>query len=737
MKTRHAPAPAPPVHVHVPDTTPVHVHMRRSASKTPQSPTKDARVKRDGGRAKVLPPWIPPGRVSCRRSVGASIAQTENAHHQSDCGIRYQDDVEEQGEKLAGISENISVLLGEQERIRRSKRDTDELLRALVEAEIDGVAVANQLTALKETIDSFTKDRRLSKLHAATLGRQQELLQEKIDMFDNTNHNLRDLLREWREYERESLMKSEQNDAFKKRLADNEAENIRLLAKLTNKEKEASKLAEHLEFEKDNLKTTEELSRIVESTRDHLEFQLKQAAAEKTQLAAQIQRMKQSHEQTQEELQNLQEELQTVKKQEEDEEGKPDQEMRTLLTQRAEQAEESTRQLTKKLREKESKLCEALSTSSDWCLRHSKEAAVKGQLEEEISALKLRVSELNSQLHSAEEKSRVGKEEIRNQIHQMSAENTSTKLENQRLKRELTSCEEKFSGLHSEARHFKSSIKKYENKVEKYKKKVQQARLESEEYCLKLEVVQKEARDVKVSLEREKEQVRREVLGRLRELEPLPERLKKTELQLRDAQQEADAQQRRNMENNAALSEVRHKVEQQGSQMEMFRQRNLLLQEENNVLKEKIHNLERKLEDTSIEKKEMSQALTLKEGSTCSLQQRLEEKTRECSFLSLKLQEALDDAQRQVDDGMQTLLAKERTSQTKALDLQSQLSQAKTELSQLQRSKEDMERRFQNQLQNMKERLQQSDSTNRSLQKYVHFLKTSYGNVFGDSLIAS
>lgn len=31
------------------------------------------------------------------------------------------------------------------------------LLRALVEAEIDGVAVANQLTALKETIDGLTK----------------------------------------------------------------------------------------------------------------------------------------------------------------------------------------------------------------------------------------------------------------------------------------------------------------------------------------------------------------------------------------------------------------------------------------------------------------------------------------------------------------------------------------------------------------------------------------------------
>lgn len=31
------------------------------------------------------------------------------------------------------------------------------LLRALVEAEIDGVAVANQLTTLKESIDSLAK----------------------------------------------------------------------------------------------------------------------------------------------------------------------------------------------------------------------------------------------------------------------------------------------------------------------------------------------------------------------------------------------------------------------------------------------------------------------------------------------------------------------------------------------------------------------------------------------------
>lgn len=97
----------------------------------------------------------------------------------------------------------------------------------------------------------------------------------------------------------------------------------RLAAELSNKEKHASKLSEHLDFEKvcncfttrktevpdnivkasgklqlfttlplstqDNLKTTEELSRILDSTRSHLVNQLEQSEAEKVRLAAQIQ----------------------------------------------------------------------------------------------------------------------------------------------------------------------------------------------------------------------------------------------------------------------------------------------------------------------------------------------------------------------------------------------------------------------------------------------------------------
>lgn len=47
------------------------------------------------------------------------------------------------------------------------------------------------------------------------------------------------------------------------------------------------------------------------------------------------------------------------------------------------------------------------------------------------------------------------------------------------------------------------------------------------------------------------------------------------------------------------------------------------------------------------------------------------------------------------------------------------------------------DRRFQSRLQDLRDRLEQSESTNRSLQNYVHFLKASYANVFGDSALTS
>ncbi|XP_011491367.1 outer dense fiber protein 2 isoform X2 [Oryzias latipes] len=719
METR---LPAAPVHAQSPQTSPVHVHAGRS-------PGDAAQRREAGSEGRLRTPWIPPGRSSCRRNVFSY--KTNRLQPQCD-GVAPH----------VGLSKNP---LDGQDRLVPKDQDANQLLRMLVEAEIDGVAVANQLSALKQTIDSIDKENRTPKSHMRTLRRHQRLLLEKMATFNRTNQSLRDLLRGWSKSERETLMCSEERDGLKKRVVDTEAENMRLVAKLTNTEKEASKLAEHLDLEKCHAKTTEDLSRVLESTRNHLEIQLSQAEKEKVRLIAQIQRMQQDFDQKQQEQQLLQEELQTLRQRREEQE-RQDKEVLQQLSQRAEQAEKSAGRLAEKLAEK------------DWCVRHAKEAASQVQLREDMSALQLQVQELHSQLLSAQTRSRAEKEELRDQLHLLGAENASTKLENHRLKSELNGSEQKVRELHSEARHLKSSIQKYEAQVEKYRKKVQscsfvkqevvlvrctavwslqvqQGRLESDHFSLKLEVAQKDARDMKVSLERAKDQVRQELLGRLRELEMLPDRLRRTEQQLQEATQEAEALERRNQERSSALSEVRSKVEQQGSQVETLQQKHLLLLEENQLFKDKILNLDRQLNDLKVENRETLQTLASKENCIHALQLQLEEKTHECSVLSRELQQTLSDSQRQVDHSTQRLLAKDRASQTKALELQSQLSRAKTELSQTQRSKDEMERGFQSQLQNMKERLEHAASTNRTLQSYVQFLKASYGNVFGDTFL--
>ncbi|XP_037114889.1 outer dense fiber protein 2-like isoform X1 [Syngnathus acus] len=707
MRTRHS----PPVHVHVVESTPVHVHMRRSPIRTSQERSSDVQPRGDRGRSTGRAPWIPPGISSCRREQRSRV-QSDNVRRESD----------EQDDDTTILRKNLSLLLKEQGNSQRSNKgqvppsETEVLLRALVEAEVDGVAVANQLASFKETLDGLAKDKRPSKLQMSTLARHRQLLMERMEIFDNTNHSLRDLLRDWSHRQQsEAERHSDENEGFKRRLAEVEAENIRLVSKLCSKEKEASQLTESLEFEKDHAKTTEELSRILSSTRDHLESQLSRLQAEKVTMAAQLQRLQQTYEQRRE---------------------NDDEAALALLTRHAERAEEASRQMAARLQEKESQLAQALSTCSELRLRISKEATARSQLEDNVAALQLQVSEWNAQHHVADERSRGEREELRNQLHHLSAQNTALTLDKVSLQAQLTSSEEKVRVAQEETLQLRTSYNKREVVLDKYKRKAQQADLEREEQRLKMNEAQLKAQEATAAREREHEQLRKELL-RLRQLETLPERLRRSEDQLAQAQQEADAHQRRNLEHNTTLAEVRHKVEQQGSQLEAFQRRNMLLLEENNVLKEKIINLERKLESMRVENKEMCEALTLKEVSVLSVEQQLDQKSHENAVLAQQLQQTLDDAQQQARQSVERVLDKERRSQSKALDLQEQLSRAEAQLSQLHRSKEEMERRFQNQLKNLKERLDQADQTNRSLQNYVRFLKTSYGNVFGEPFLPS
>ncbi|XP_071012413.1 outer dense fiber protein 2-like isoform X4 [Oncorhynchus clarkii lewisi] len=774
MKTRDS---SPPLHVHVPETTPVHVHLKRSqkscTAKTPQMKIKEVQIKGDIGnlraRARSRAPWVPaPGRTSTRDdaykwevlelfaphryifhpvlwtfltfyidkdplfltshrynilhviiryttnvdfhvSQGPSYCleikpvshakpslsplqltdlsdedkQEQRMHsqcnkyrrkidglmmdvgsptnyvrlwkkermmeHQSECLSACQRVIDEQEEELLDANKELDLREREKISIQHSLRKRGEagynsaysgtlhgerhmLLRKLVEAEFDGVAVVTQLTALNESMGGVKKDKRLSKADAALLGRQQELLTKKIETFESTNRTLQELLRECHEREIESLRTSEQRQGLLKRLADTEAEKIHLATKLNNKEKEATQLAVRLDSEKDIVKNTGELSKVLESTCSQLMVQLRSKETENDRQAGRSKEMEQTQEQQKEEIQAL---LEQLKRQ-----SKEDKESLKLANQRqrAEHSEDSARHLSEQLLEKETELAEALTSAESWCTRHSKEVTVKSQLEVEIAVLKNQVSELTAQIHTVEEKGHPEREGLLDQLHRLTSDNSSNKLQNQKLKITLSAAEENLMQSQSEAQQLKSSVKKLESQVENYKRK----------------------------------------------------------------------------------------VEQQGCWVETFQENNFLLVEEHNNLQQKIEIIERKLEGANLQNRDMVHVIGKREETIHSTQKQLEERARECSILSKQLELAFKDGQREADQSLERALFKERSIQTKALDLESQLGLRKTELSQLRRSKEDMELRFQNQLKNMKERLEQSDSTNRSLQNYVQFLKASY-----------
>lgn len=615
-------------------------------------------------------------------------------------------------------------------------QEIETLLRKLVEAEIDGQAVAKHVTALRETVGKLKKDKKQSKTQSDQLGRQHDLLEQKLDTFVETNRTLRRLLREQHGRETDALRLSDEKEMLMRKLAESEAEKRKLETKLNHRDREASEMAENLENEKDHLRTAGELSKVLESTRSRLQNQLHKKEAENNRLGAQIQRLEETLQHQQEEVQGLLEQMRELKQHRE---GDRDVHKQTLEEQKkqAEQSVNTAAQLSAELLDKEAQLAEALSAAEELRQRYSKQNREKSQLELEITTLNNRLIELSEQLGSCEEKSCAEREGLLSRLHFYTSENTATRLENQRLKSTLSATEDRLSLSQTEVQQLKISLRDFESLVEGYKSQLQKTRLESEEYTLRLEMVEKEAQSDREEMEREVEQSRKQLHARVKEMEMLREALRRLENELREARENMHIQDRRNTEHNSTLSELRVKMEQQSCKIENLQEKNLFLLEENMQLKRSMEGTERKMEDVSTQNRDLLQVVAKHEETIHNTQLRLEERSRECDSLYRQLEQAREEAQRQVDQSLERVLSKERSAQSKMLDLESQLSLAKNELGQLRRSKEDMEKRFQCKLQDMKNQLEQVNSANRSLQNYVHYLKASYTNVFGDSALTS
>ncbi|XP_031810604.1 outer dense fiber protein 2 isoform X6 [Antechinus flavipes] len=657
-----------------------------------------------------------------------------------------KEELEEVAHELAETEHENTMLRQNIERIKEEKdftvlqkrhlqQEKECLMSKLVEAEMDGAAAAKQVMALKDTIGKLKSEKHMTCTDINTLTRQKELLLQKLSTFEETNRTLRDLLKEQHSKEdSEKLM--EQQGNLLKRLAEADSEKARLLLLLQDKDKEVEELLQEIQCEKAQAKTASELSKTMESMRGHLQTQLRSKEAENSRLVIQIKNLERSGSQHKAEMEAIMEQLKDLKQK-----GDRDKEAlkKAIRAQqeRAERSEEYAEQLHVQLADKDLYVAEALSTLESWRSRYNQVVKDKGDLELEIIVLNDRVTDLVSQQHALEEKMREDRDNLVERLHRQTAEYSAFKLENERLKASITPVEDRLSQAQIEVQQLKVSVKNYEGMIDNYKSQVMKTRMEADEVATQLERCDKENKILKDEMNKEIESARKQFQAQLTDLQQLPEILKITEAKLAECQDQLQGYERKNVDLTAIIADLRTRIEHQGEKLEVVRERHQYSQEENKQLSLKVEELERKLECTSAQNIEFLQVIAKREEAIHQSQLRLEEKTRECGSLARQLENAIEDAKRQVEQTKERAVSKERTAQNKILDLETQLSRTKTELNQLRRSRDDADRRYQSRLQDLKDRLEQSESTNRSMQNYVQFLKSSYANVFGDNALTT
>uniref|UniRef100_A0A7M4DYD5 Outer dense fiber protein 2 n=1 Tax=Crocodylus porosus TaxID=8502 RepID=A0A7M4DYD5_CROPO len=796
MKNRSS---SPPLHVHVDENTPVHVHIKKGQKTTPAKSQQKHKQKMKGDtvnmrrsvRVKTKVPWMPPGKTSVRESTYKWEGPThrleitppdsekllsvlrlsdlstdeEDAIHskmnkyekridslmnvvgtlKNEAKVQKQEEqrlvtkrlLEEQKEELDEVTQELvetehenTLLRRNIERMKEEKdltvlqkrhlqHEKECLLSKLVETEMDGAAAAKQIHALKDTIGRLKNEKHMTSSDINTLTRQKELLLQKLSTFEETNRTLRELLREQHNREKDAQKLLEQQGVLLKRLADSDAEKAVINRALQNPTKTAC-----------------ELSKSMEAMRGHLQAQLRNKEAENNRLAVQIRNLERNGTQHKAEVEHIMEQLKELKQKAERDKEALKKAIRAQK-ERAERSEEYAEQLNIQLAEKDSYVAEALSTLESWRSRYNKVVKDKTDLEVEIVMLNSRITELLEQQSAIEDKMREDRDALVEKLHRQATEATSFKMENERLKASMFPMEEKLNQAHLEVQHLKTSLRNYEGLIETYKSQVLKTRMEADEVTAKLELCDKENKTLKDEMNREIEMARKQFHTQLVELEKLPEILKITETKLAECQIQLQSYEKKNMDLSAMITDLRQRIELQGDKMDMTREKYQSAQEENKQLILKVEELERKLETTSAQNIEFLQVIAKREESIHQSQLRLEEKTRECNSLARQLEMALEDAKRQVEQTRERAASRERTAQSKMLDLETQLSRTKTDLNQLRRSKDDAERRYESRLQDLKDHLEQSESTNRSMQNYVQFLKSSYANVFGESALLS
>lgn len=318
-------------------------------------------------------------------------------------------------------------------------------------------------------------------------------------------------------------------------------------------------------------------------------------------------------------------------------------------------------------------------------------------------------------------------------------------IENANLKEEFHDTEEKMivlekalsdniSKKETEITQLRTGMSEYERLVAEYKSQVDGLHSENEHLHEKVTRQEKEIHKQLQSNISEVNEVRTTLQARIAELEPLQSQLKTTEIRLSDALSRAESAEKLNIEQKVLITELMQKVELLNEKLDHAKEKYKNKVNENTTVTQQVQNMEKKIIESDAAHRELLLSINRKEEMIRSIQEKFDEQTAENDRLVEQLEVGLSNARKEADAQKEKSFAKERSAQARILDLEAQLTRSSHATESLRRSKDEAEKKFSSRLQDMRDRLEQANSTTRSMQNYVHFLKSTYANVFSDDV---
>eukprot|EP00795_Rhopilema_esculentum_P011002 gene11002-19842_t len=661
-----------------------------------------------------------------------------------------------------GYKSELDTTIRENERLRHSmekyknvmehsrsevenvENEKEILLKKLVEVEVDGKAAAEEVGKLRDTVRRLKHDKKLTASDVSALAHQREVLMQKLEGFETTNRTLRKLLKQAHLKEGDTNHLAEQRDVLLRKLTEAEARLEEFDMVTEDKDRQLEALMTQVKVDQEQARTLEELQRTMEATRGHLQNQLKNKEGENNRLSVRLREVEQELNRRLVEVEHLEALLSSSR-----EKATKDKEALKKATRvhrdRANKTEEALDSLRNGLASKAEE-AEMLAAEVDtYREKFTKTYKERASLEASLIDARGQLQELEKIMYTIDASSpKVSADSLPAKFQTKMLELRTCKAECEQRKEDVVKLTGKLENLEksstskilaaqTEVTKLQTAVNQYETLITEFKAQIDKYRKENDDLTDKLYQKDKEMKRQLNQSNHDNDKVVSRLEKKIAELESYPDLLKTSEIRLEDAQERLRSYEKRSTEHTKLIAELTQKVDTQAEQLERVREKYQDKYDELKQAQMKLDNAERKLEDSKSYRDELANTLNKREDSIHVLQERLDEQRHENTRLTQQVEIALADAKRQAEIQREKALSKERTAQARILDLESQLSRSAATAQQLKKTKDDAERRYNSRLQDMRDRLEQANSSARSMQNYVSFLKSTYTSVFNDT----